>query len=203
MHIYIEPAHIGHYTNENLSGATAPEIDPMFALDDPWLQSYFGLLQSEFEIFSRSKEQPDPLLLTQSIELVVRHLVNWHSNLSLKGRRRLAPISVHPLAPRHLARILAYIDANIGRDIALAELAQLVELSKDHFIRSFHAATQRTPYAYVVERRLTRAVGELRNSTMPIEQIARKAGFKSAPGFSNVFKKYYGMSPSKFRARSR
>jgi len=37
---------------------------------------------------------------------------------------------------------------------------------------------------------------------MSIERIAREAGFKSTPGFSNVFKKHYGMSPGKFRARS-
>jgi AraC family transcriptional regulator len=106
------------------------------------------------------------------------------------------------LAPRHLARVLAYIDADVGRDIALADLAQLVGVSKDYFIRSFRAATQRTPYAYLVERRLARAVDALRHSTMPVERIARDAGFRSAPGFSNVFKKHYGMSPSKFRARS-
>jgi AraC-like DNA-binding protein len=28
---------------------------------------------------------------------------------------------------------------------------------------------------------------------MSIERVAREAGFKSAPGFSNVFKKHYGM----------
>jgi len=32
---------------------------------------------------------------------------------------------------------------------------------------------------------------------MAIERIAREAGFKSAPGISSVFKKHYGMSPSK------
>lgn len=37
---------------------------------------------------------------------------------------------------------------------------------------------------------------------MSVERIARDAGFKSAPGFSNVFKKHFGMSPGKFRARS-
>ena len=106
------------------------------------------------------------------------------------------------MAPRHLAQVLAYIEVNIDRDIALADLAQLVGVSKDHFIRSFRAATQRTPYAYVVERRLNRAVDALRHSRRSVEQIARDAGFKGAPGFSNVFKKHYGMSPRTFRVRS-
>lgn len=204
MHVYIAPRLIQQYTDENFAAAAAPEIDPMFAVQDPWLQSYFMLLQSEFETFGRGWKHPDALLLSQSMELLIRHLVCWHSNASYNTRRRVAsPAAPRPLAPRHLNRVLAYIEGNIGRDIALCDLTQLVGVSKHHFIRSFRAATQKTPYAYLVDRRLARAVDALRRSTMPIEQIAREAGFKTAPGFSNVFKKHYGMSPSRFRARSR
>jgi AraC family transcriptional regulator len=203
MHVYIAPSLKQRYTDENLACSAAPEIDPVFAVHDPWLRGYFMMLQSEFETFDGSGKYPDALLLTQSMELLIRHLVCWHSNVSRNSRRRLvAAAAPRPLAPRHLARVLAYIDADVGRDIALADLAQLVGVSKDHFIRGFRAATHRTPYAYLVERRLARAVDALRHSTMSIERIARDAGFGSAPGFSNVFKKHYGMSPGKFRARS-
>lgn len=203
MHVYIAPSLIERYAAENLPAAAAPEIDPIFAVRDPWLQGYFIMLQSEFQIFGGGSKHPDGLLLLQSMELLVRHLVCWHSNVSRKSRRRaLMPAAPRPLAPRHLARVLAYIESNIGRDITLGDLAQLVGVSKYYLIRSFHAATQRTPYGYLVERRLAHAVDAMRHSTMSVEQIARDAGFKSAPGFSNVFKKHYGMSPSKFRSRS-
>ena len=201
MHVYLAPGLIKQYASENFAGV-APEIDPLFAIHDPWLQSYFMLLRSEFETFGGTRHHPDALLLTQSMELLIRHLVCWHSNLSRYRRRGVASGAPHPLAPRHLARILAYIDANLDREIALADLAALIGISKDHFIRGFREATQRTPYAYLVERRLARAVESLKRSAMPVEEIARAAGFKSAPGFSNVFKKHYGMSPSRFRARS-
>ncbi len=126
--------------------AATPEIDPLFAAHDPWLQSYFMLLRSEFETFGGGRKHPDALLVTQSMELLIRHLVCWHSSLSREHRRRaVMAAGPNPLAPRHLARVLAYIDANIGRDIALADLAQLAGASKSHFIRSFRAATQRTP----------------------------------------------------------
>ena len=204
MHVYVRPALIRRYAEENLGGDTTPDVDPLFAVADPWLQAFFGLLLSELEIFGGDRKQPDPLLLTQSMELLIRHLVRWHSNAPQRNRERAAGrAATQPIAPRHLARIIAYIDANIGEEMALDDLARLVGLSKYHFIRSFRAATQRTPYAYVVERRLARAVEALRHSIMPIEQIAEVAGFKSTPGFSNVFKKHYGVSPSRFRAQSR
>ncbi|HYM04898.1 MAG TPA: AraC family transcriptional regulator [Stellaceae bacterium] len=204
MHVYIAPSLIERYVEENFGQAAVPEVDPLFAAHDPWLQSYFTMLRSEFEIFGDDRKHPDALLLTQSMELLIRHLVGWHSNLSQQNRRRaMAPAAPHPLAPRHLTRVLAYIDDNLAGDIALADLAGIASMSRDHFIRGFRAATQRTPYAYLVERRLARAVDALKRTDAPVEQIARQVGFKSAPGFSNVFKKHHGMSPSKFRARSR
>jgi AraC family transcriptional regulator len=202
MHVYIEPSLVQGYADENLTCAATPEVDPIFAIHDPWLQSYFTLLHSEFGTFCRDTSHPDALLLTQSMELLIRHLVCWHSNVSHNGRKRLAsPGAPSPLAPRHLTRVFAYIDANIGRDITLCDLAQLVSVSKYHFIRSFRAATQRTPYAYLVERRLALAVQALKDGKKSIEQVAREAGFQSAAGFSNVFRKHYGMSPSRFRAQ--
>jgi AraC family transcriptional regulator len=201
MHVYIEPSLIKGYADENLICSATPEVDPIFAVHDPWLQSYFTLLHSEFGTFCRDTSHPDALLLTQSMELLIRHLVCWHSNVSQNGLKRLTSSAApRPLAPRHLARILAYIDANVGRDIALCDLAQLVSVSKYHLIRSFRAATQRTPYAYLVERRLALAVSALKDGKKSIEQVAREAGFQSTAGFSNVFRKHYGMSPSAFRA---
>jgi AraC family transcriptional regulator len=203
MHVYIAPSDVARYVEENVPAAAMPGIDPLFAVNDPWLQGYFTMLLSEFETFAGDRNEPNGLLLTQSMELLIRHLVCWHSNLSQNGRRQAMAPAPHPLAPRHLARVLAHIEANIGGDITLADLAELVGVSKYHLIRSFRSATQRTPYGYLVERRLARAVDALRHSTMSVEQIARAAGFKSAPGFANVFKRHFGMPPSKFRARSR
>ena len=37
-----------------------PEIDPIFAAQDPCLQSYFSLLQSEFEILGEAGDSPMP-----------------------------------------------------------------------------------------------------------------------------------------------
>jgi len=203
MHVYLAPSLIERYAEENFPGATAIEIDPLFAVHDPWLQNYFALLQSEFETFAGDSKHPDALLLTQSMALLIRHLACWHSNLSQHARRRAVTGALHPLAPRHLARVLAYIDAHLDGEIAVSDLATLVGISTDHLIRGFRAATQRTPYAYLVERRLARAGDCLKYTTLGIAEVARQAGFKSAPGFSNVFKKHYGMSPRLFRARSR
>jgi hypothetical protein len=88
MHVYLAPLLIEQYAEENFPSSATPAIDPLFAVHDPWLRSYFMLLQSECETFAGDSGHPDALLLTQSMELLIRHLVRWHSNLSRKGRRR-------------------------------------------------------------------------------------------------------------------
>ena len=52
-----------------------------------------------------------------------------------------------------------------------------------------------------LERRLAVAVNALKDGKKSMEPIAREAGFQSAAGFSNLFRKHYGISPSKFRAQ--
>jgi len=89
--------------------------------------------------------------------------------------------------------------SNIGRDIALIDLAQVVGVSRDHFIRSFRAATRRTPYAYVVDRRLARAVDAL-NSPTSIERIAREAGgciFNPSPNVIPMERNRHGLEPTR------
>jgi len=75
--------------------------------------------------------------------------------------------------------------------------------SANHFIRSFHAATERTPYAYVVHRRLTLAAEALRSSEMPLSDIAHASGFRNLSTPTNTFKRHYGMTPSQYRALAR
>ena len=100
MHVYIAPSLIQRYADENLTCPVPPEIDPIFAVHDPWLESYFQLLQAEFGLFGRDTSRPEALLLTQSMELLLRHLVCWHSNVPKSVRQREAS-SVRPCHWRH------------------------------------------------------------------------------------------------------
>ena len=97
--LYRAVAHTNGMPRE-FARAAAPEIDPIFAVRDPWLQGYFTMLQSEFETFGGGSKHPDGLLLTQSMELLIRHLVCWHSNLSQRSRRRQAGAGARPVRSR-------------------------------------------------------------------------------------------------------
>lgn len=204
LHLYLDQDLVNLYAQQNLVGRSSVDIDPMFAAQDPWLQGYFAMLVAEFELYGGIDYQSHSLLLAQSQQLIIRHLVHWYSNAMLRSRqateKRGPP---HPLSPRRLRIVLDYIEANLTSEISLAELAALTGLSANHFIRAFRAATQRTPYGYLVERRLSRATEALRHGDLSIAEIALSTGFRNLSTLTNTFKRHHGVTPSAYRARLR
>lgn len=83
----------------------------------------------------------------------------------------------------------------------LTDTARKLGISYVHFIRRFKQATGITPSEYLSKIRLERSKEFLVNTDMAIKDIAPRCGFESEYYFSNVFKKYTGMTPSAFRKK--
>jgi AraC family transcriptional regulator len=204
LHLYLDQDIIDLHAQQNLVGTVSVDIDPFFAIRDPWLQGYFAMLVSEFEFYGGIDRSAHSLLLGQSQQLVVRHLVHWHSNAMLRSRQATDNSGpAHPLSPRRLQAVFEFIDANLTSEIDLADLAALTGLSTNHFIRAFRAATQCTPYGYVVARRLLRVSEALQRSDLSLAEIALTAGFRNLSSLTNTFKRHHGLTPSAYRARFR
>jgi AraC family transcriptional regulator len=105
------------------------------------------------------------------------------------------------LAGLRLKRVLDYVDAHLGGDIHLTELAQAVGLSEFHFAKLFKRSTGASPHQYILQRRLERAKELLRNPTLSLSNISLEAGFADQSHFTNVFRRFVGATPSKFRSK--
>ncbi len=202
FHIYLDPALVQAFADQNLSGSQVPSIDPMFGVNDPWLRAYFTMVIAELELFVADREPPESLFLSQSSELLVRHLVRWHSNGAPAAWRAARRPVAHALEPRHLARVVDYVAAHLAQEIRLEALAAIAGMSPNHFIRTFRAATKQTPYAYVISQRLASGIRALKSTDHALARIAMDSGFTSASAFSNVFKRHFGVSPAEYRARA-
>jgi len=125
-------------------------------------------------------------------------LVGW-----LQARYALAPaptrVRSQKLAALHAVRVQEYIDAHLGQELAVAELAALVGLSSAYFVRVFHATFGRTPHRFVLERRIEVAAELLRQREMPIAQVAYALGFSSQAHFTAVFRRHTGRTPGASR----
>ena len=200
VHVYLRRDHIASFAAQHMGGGRPPQIDDFFALEDPWLEGYFRMLTSEFESYDGLQRPAESLLLDQTEHLLLRHLVRWHSDAGPREARGLdLQTKVNPLRPVLVRRVEEYVDANLARDLSLAELARLSCMSVDHFLRSFRAARGTTPYRYVLEQRLGRASTMLRTTPAPVAAIAARCGFRNPSHFSVKFHAQFGVSPSQFR----
>jgi AraC family transcriptional regulator len=200
LHVYIPPRAVQVFVEEHPSSPCPLEIDEFFGIDDSWLGTYFQMLVSEYDTFSSQQAPTDSLLVDQTQHSLLRHLIRWHSSISRSSRDALDRRNkVSPLRPAVLQRISEFIDANLATDITLRALADLAALSVEHFLRSFHAATGKTPYQYVLEQRLDKAALLLKTNAAPVSAIAPECGFQNPSHFSVRFRAHFGISPSQFR----
>lgn len=100
-------------------------------------------------------------------------------------------------------RVAEHIDANLGRDLRLAELSRLVHMSPFHFARLFRRTTGVPPHRFVMLRRIDRAIGLLDEQGSSVAEIARLVGFRTPRHFRTVFRRLTGLTPSEYRARPR
>ena len=80
-------------------------------------------------------------------------------------------------------------------------MAEIAHLSPHHWHRTYHAMYGETLAATVKRLRLHRAAGWLANSSLPVEQVARRSGYPNLQSFTRVFEGAYGLPPARYRAR--
>ncbi|MBX9814554.1 MAG: hypothetical protein A4S12_02175 [Proteobacteria bacterium SG_bin5] len=105
-------------------------------------------------------------------------------------------------APFRIQRVRDYIEANLGRDVALDELAEVAGLSVAHFARAFKAMTGNTPYRYLVLRRVEYAKRLMLDGERALAEIALDCGFASQQHFTRQFAQIVGMPPGRWRQRA-
>jgi len=103
------------------------------------------------------------------------------------------------LEPRRLKRVLDFIEARLGEDLPLEDLASQACLSPFHFSRLFTDATGLSPHRFVVQRRVKAAQAMLADQQASLAEIAIDNGFGSQANFTRVFRKATGMTPGQYR----
>lgn len=100
-------------------------------------------------------------------------------------------------------RIDDYIATHLESELRLADLAEVAQLSKHHFLRAFRQTTGETPHQHVLNMRVKEAKRRLAESAAGITEIALACGFSNSQNFSTIFRKMTGLTPSTFRQQSR
>jgi len=93
---------------------------------------------------------------------------------------------------------LDYIAKNYNTDIKNDDLAQLTGLSTVYFRKLFTDVVGTPPITYIHELRIKKAKEMLNSDYGSITDIAQSLGYLNIYDFSRAFKKYVGISPSKY-----
>ena len=110
-----------------------------------------------------------------------------------------APPPRPPLARCQIERIDRWIEANLDEGIQIEQLAELVNLSRSHFSRSFQRTLGETPLAYVHRRRVGRAQQLMLTTRRSLAQIAIDCGLSDQCHLTRVFRRVTGTTPAHWR----
>jgi transcriptional regulator GlxA family with amidase domain len=108
--------------------------------------------------------------------------------------------SQDPELLRRLLRAKDRMDAASHEAWPVARLARVSAVSAAHFARSFKQAFGVPPHRYLLTRRIERATALLRDTELPITEIAFQTGWESLGTFGRTFRDITGDSPSAIRA---
>ena len=103
------------------------------------------------------------------------------------------------LAPWQFQRVAEYINANLGGDPSVADLARECGVSISHFGRAFKQTTGAPPHQWLNKQRIDRAKQLLALGSLDLSQIAQVCGFHDQSHFTRVFSRCEHLSPGRWR----
>jgi LacI family transcriptional regulator len=98
-----------------------------------------------------------------------------------------------------VATALRYIRERACEGITVSDVLRVVPLSRRMLEHRFQKVIRRSPHAEIVRIRMERAARLLRQTDLPLSEIANRAGFASSIYLSKAFKHHTGVSPRAFR----
>lgn len=179
---------------ENMEGFVEdfPRLDitaTLFEIDRDRYTCSGGTAPLDMMIYAISRDFGDQLAIGVAEQMLHNFVRQPHDaqRMSIQYRTGISN-------PKLLA-VIAYMEAYLESPATLAELAKSVDLSVRQLERLFRNHLGKTPTKYYLELRLQRARLLLRQTTMPILQVAVASGFQSASHFARCYRELFDCAP--------
>ncbi len=139
---------------------------------------------------SRTKLEIDQLVI-EMIEKILQRIYVYRQDSRINTK----------LKKNHLItieRAKEFITQEFTNDISLMDIARYCHVSPFHFSRIFKTFTSSSPHQFLLSIRLKNAELLLRNTALPVADVAYTSGFNSIQYFTSAFRQKYNCPPSKF-----
>lgn len=195
LHVYLPHAMIegmAAETAEVEARGTVALIDPMCSRDPK--------VETICRQIVREMSQPDKCsrMVVDCVgqELAI-HLLRHHSNFS--GSRSLSTRSGAGYRDWRLRRAMEFLEAHLGEDVGLKDLAEVVGLSTTHIANLFRDGTGEPPHRWLMRRRFEQACELLAKPHLSITDIAHQCGFASSQHLATVMRSRLRTTPTAYR----
>lgn len=106
-----------------------------------------------------------------------------------------AKITLSPFDSSQLHKVLEILADSLAAPPGISELSRMVALNEYKLKIGFKQLFGTTIYEYLRLLRMEKAVELLDQKTLSPTQVGQQVGYRTAHGFNNAFKKYYGKTP--------
>ncbi len=189
INLYLEPARFARVASESVDGDYV-EIMSQVKIRDPLIQQIALALKTELE-----SGGVDSRLYAESMATALSaHVLRRYSTKQLVIRDHTGGLPKYKLR-----EAIAYINDHLDRNLSLAELAALVQMSPYYFASLFKQSTGLAPHQYITKCRIERAKQLLKKRELTIMEICQQVGFQSQSHFTRVFRKHTATTPKAYR----
>lgn len=187
-------------------------------MENPWTV-YWVYFQCDYMdyLFPNLKEKryqiiplTDDMTITNHLRTIMQHMERGYATPYLytaTARLSVLLAYVQDIVNHHSVEavhrfdaVIQYMSDNLDITLPVDTLAEITELSKDHFIKVFHEKYGYTPIDYFIRLKMQKACEQLTTTEDPIKSVASELGYTDYYYFSRIFKQKIGMSPRTYRS---
>ena len=140
------------------------------------------------------KELKGKILKSDNIEELINNstlLIDYINQIYIKSKELSYKKEVN--------EIIKFIEKNIDKRITLVMVANAVNLNESYLSRIFKNETGKNLMYFINEVKMKKAKELLKQQDTLVKEVANSIGMTDQFYFNRVFKKFYGVSPSKFK----
>lgn len=130
---------------------------------------------------------------TKSLELL-SVILGWN-----RRRKVLALPPVNEQDRLGITQAIRYAEEHLSEPLVLHTMAKQACMSKSKFTSVFRNHTCASVAEYVRHLRMEKALNLIKNTSIPLGEIAALVGYRKHSNFSQVFRNHYGVTPRAFR----
>lgn len=105
--------------------------------------------------------------------------------------------------PSKVKNLVEFINVNIDKKLEVDQLLQVTNWTKRHLTRVFMQYLKVSPYQYILSRKIEKSKSLLKETEIPINEIAFDLGFQNYSSFASAFKKLNEDTPDNYRKKNR